>query len=67
MKENGVKVLGGCDIRTIIRGDDHIGGSNRKSAIEAKSYILCTEEGLSYPATGSTGATSISAATWATP
>ncbi len=56
MKENGVKVLGGCDIRNTVRGNNHIERiESEEHTIEAKNYILCTG-GLSYPATGSTGA-----------
>ncbi len=56
MKENGVRLHSGCDIRGMVRDNNHIvkitsvGGD-----IEARQFILCTG-GLSYPATGSTGA-----------
>ncbi len=56
MKEHGVKVLGGCDIRHIVRGNGRIERiESDEHVIVAKGYILCTG-GLSYPATGSTGA-----------
>ncbi len=56
MKENGVRVRAECDIREVVRGNNHIERiASEKCVIEAKQYILCTG-GLSYPATGSTGA-----------
>ena len=56
MKQEGVRVMAGHDI-TALEAD---GGRILRAAgpgvdVEAKSYILCTG-GLSYPATGSTGA-----------
>ncbi|MBP7582426.1 MAG: NAD(P)/FAD-dependent oxidoreductase [Spirochaetes bacterium] len=56
MKEHGVRVVDDFEVRELVRagsGITSLRGSG--GAVEAKRYILCTG-GLSYPATGSTGA-----------
>ncbi|OHD65901.1 MAG: hypothetical protein A2176_03590 [Spirochaetes bacterium RBG_13_51_14] len=56
LRETGVRVKQGCEIRDMIRDNNHIRAiSAGGDAVEAGCYILCTG-GLSYPATGSTGA-----------
>ncbi len=56
MKENGVRVKEGYDIREMIRGGDLVSRAiTDHGTVEAGRFILCTG-GLSYPATGSTGA-----------
>lgn len=56
MKQAGVRVLSGHDITALEAEDGRIlRATGPGVSVEAKRYILCTG-GLSYPATGSTGA-----------
>ncbi len=56
MVETGCRIFAGCDVRELVREGGRISmvrGDGR--TVLAKQYVLCTG-GLSYPATGCTGA-----------
>ncbi len=56
MKEHGVRIHSGREILGMVRDNNHIASiTSNEGAIKARQYVLCTG-GLSYPATGSTGA-----------
>jgi predicted Rossmann fold flavoprotein len=56
MAENGVRIMHGSETREMACENNHISHiATDRGVIQAKQYILCTG-GLSYPATGSTGA-----------
>ncbi len=56
IKEHGVRVLYGREVLDLVRENSHITRiATGDGDIEARQFILCTG-GLSYPATGSTGA-----------
>lgn len=56
MKDNGVRVMDGFEVRGILRDGGNIASvRGARGIVTAREYILCTG-GLSYPATGSTGA-----------
>lgn len=55
LRETGVKIMKGTEVKSFIKKDQLIAGVKTSSGeIIADKYILCTG-GLSYPATGSTG------------
>lgn len=55
MRENGVRVIVGCEVQRLLLEAGHIAGVESRGEVFPAQAVIISTGGLSYPATGSTG------------